>query len=33
MCQQNIYILAYKTASRPTGYDGSEGHLDGYDDS
>ena len=26
-----IYRLTYKTASPPTGWDVSEGHLDGYD--
>ena len=29
--RQNICRLTYKTASRPTGWDGSVGHLDGYD--
>ena len=30
ICQQNIYRLTYKTVSRPTGWDGSLGHRDGY---
>ena len=29
--QQNIYRQTYKTASRPTGWDGIVGQLDGYD--
>ena len=32
-CQQNKYGLTYKTAFRPTGWDGSVGHFDGYDTS
>ena len=31
--QQKIYRLTYKTAYRATGWDGSEGLFDGYDDS
>ena len=30
-CQQNLCRQTYKTANRPTGWDGSERHLDGYD--
>ena len=30
-CQKNKFRRTYKTASRPTGWDGSVGHLDGYD--
>ena len=33
ICQQNIYRLTYKTTNRPTGWDGSERHLDGYESS
>ena len=29
--QENIYKLACKTASMPTGWDGIIGHHDGYD--
>ena len=31
ICQQNIYRQTYKIAARPTGWDGSVGHFDGYD--
>ena len=29
ICQQDIYRLSYKNASRPTGCDGSVRHIDG----
>ena len=31
ICQQNIYRSTFNTASRPSGWDGSVGHLEGYD--
>ena len=31
ICQQNIHRLTNKTASRTNGWDGSAGHIDGYD--
>ena len=31
ICQQNIYRVTNNTASRPTDWDGSVCHLDGYD--
>ena len=30
-CQQKIHSLTYEYLSRPTGWDGSVRHLDGYD--
>ena len=30
-CHLNVYRRTYKTASRPTDWDGNVGHHDGYD--
>ena len=31
VCQQNLFRCTYVMAFRPTGRDGSIGHIDGYD--